>query len=60
MSVDVSGTSNYEVNKAVFKMVGLKICLGLHWSKLKGDINAYDFSGVLMNLTDIYGKGNAE
>ncbi|XP_033209703.1 uncharacterized protein LOC117168289 [Belonocnema kinseyi] len=59
-SVDVFGTSNYVVNKAAFKMVGLKMCLGLRWNKLRGDINAYNFNGILFNLTDVYGKGNAE
>ena len=59
-NAEVSGISSYVVNKADFKMVGLKMSMDFHWSKVKGDINGYSLDALFLNLINVYGKGDAE
>ncbi|XP_033231993.1 uncharacterized protein LOC117182976 [Belonocnema kinseyi] len=53
----VSALSDYQVQKAEFAMVGLKLTLGMQWSDLKGK-GAYGVKGVALNFINIYGSGN--
>ena len=56
----VSGLSNYNINKADFKIVGSKLGVSLEWPEIKGNLKAYNLFGKLINFVNIYGSGDAE
>lgn len=59
-SVNIEGLSNYIVNRATLKIVGLKMNISLEWPKIEGTILNYTISnGRLMNFVNFFGHGNA-
>ncbi|XP_043460836.1 uncharacterized protein LOC122497654 [Leptopilina heterotoma] len=60
-SVSVEGLSNFIVNRATLKIVGLKMNISLEWPKIEGKILNYTISdGRLMNFVNFFGHGSAK
>lgn len=55
--LELTGLSNFEIEKAVMSLVGLKTNITLQWPYLKGTVDFYKLKGVLVNFLSVYGEG---